>query len=138
MSRGTVSIEAALLIPVFVLVAAMSTAGWRVWWASSQVQSAAQSGARVAAQSVTVDQAHQRVVQVVTADLTTASLHCQGMDIREDLSAVALPPGVAGQVWVRVSCTVGLADLLVPGLPGTISVTGAATESVDLFRSRPR
>jgi len=131
-----VSIEAALLVPVLVLIAALATAGWRVWWASAQVQAAAEAGARVASQSVLVTDARARVQNVVAADLRTAGVHCRNTALNYDLGAVTLPAGVSGTVWVSVTCTVGLNDLLVPGLPGAITVTGAATETVDMFRSR--
>ena len=134
--RGAVSLEAVLLVPVMVLVAALATAGWRVWWASAQVQAAAEASARVAAQAVLVSEARARVGMVVTADLETAGVHCKNMVVSHDLAAVTLPAGVAGTVWVSVACTVGLSDLLVPGLPGAITVTGVATEAVDMFRSR--
>ena len=134
--RGAVSVEAALLVPVLVLIAALATAGWRIWWASAQVQSAAEAGARVASQTINVRTAQSRVDAVVTADLRTAGVHCQPMVLRDDLAAVALPAGVAGTVWVSVSCTVELRDLLVPGLPGSVTVTGQATEAIDMFRSR--
>jgi len=136
--RGSVSVEAAMLTPVIVLVVAVATAGWRIWWASAQVQAAAEAGARVASQSVVVSTAHQRVSAVVTADLVTAGLHCGQTNVQGDLAAVGLPAGVPGAVRVNVSCTVNLRDLLVPGLPGSITVRGNATESIDVFRSRNR
>jgi len=137
-SRGAVSVEAALLVPVFVLVAAMATAGWRVWWASAQVQAAAEAGARVASQQINVAVARDRVGVVVADDLTTTGLHCQNRQLSYDLAAVSLPAGVPGTVSVTISCQVGMADLLVPGLPGSIMVRGSATESIDVFRSRGR
>jgi len=134
--RGAVSIEAALLVPALVLLAALATAGWRVWWASAQVQAAAEAAARVASQSVLVSDARARVQTVVASDLKTAGVHSKNTVLSHDLSAVTLPTGVAGTIRVSVTCTVGLGDLLVPGLPGAISVTGAATEAIDVFRSR--
>jgi len=137
-SRGAVSVEAALLVPVFVLVAAMATAGWRVWWASAQIQAAAEAGARVASQQTKATVAQDRVGVVVANDIDTAGLHCQSTQLTYDLAAVSLPAGVAGTVSVTISCRVGLSDLLLPGLPGSIMVRGTATESIDVFRSRGR
>ena len=137
-SRGAVSVEAALLVPVFVLVAAMATAGWRVWWASAQVQAAAEAGARAASQQIDVTTARNRVGVVVADDLGTAGLHCQDRQLTYDLSAVSLPAGVPGTVGVTIACQVRLDDLLIPGVPGSITVRGSATESIDVFRSRGR
>jgi len=135
-TRGAVSIEAALLVPVFVLIATMATAGWRVWWASAQVQAAAEAGARVASQQTNVTTAKSRVKVVVADDIDAAGLHCQSTRLTNKLAAVKLPPGVPGTVTVGVTCQVQLRDLLIPGLPGSITVRGSATESIDMFRSR--
>ena len=136
--RGTVSVEAALLIPVLVLVAAVAMAGWRVWWAGAQVQAAAEAAARAASVAGSAGQAHQAVGAVVEADLRTAGLHCADLTVQEDLAAAAGPAGTPGTVRVSITCTVTLDDLLVPGLPGSIIVRGDASETVDVFRRRER
>ena len=137
-SRGTVSVEVALLVPVLVLVAAVATAGWRIWWAGSQARAAAESAARAASVQVSVVRASATVDDVVAADLRTAGLRCRDVSVQRSLEAVALPPGAPGTVSVGVTCSVALGDLLVPGLPGTITVRGRAVESIDIFRSRKR
>ncbi|MCL2783309.1 MAG: pilus assembly protein [Propionibacteriaceae bacterium] len=138
MSRGSVSVEVALLVPVLVLVAALATAGWRIWWAGAQVRAAAEAAARAASVQVSVAKAGAVVDEVVAADLRTAGLHCRDIKVDDNLTAVGLPPGVAGTVTVSVTCAVALDDLLVPGLPGSITVGGQAVESIDMFRSRGR
>jgi len=135
--RGAVSVEVALLVPVLVLVAAGATAGWRLWWASGQVQAAAGAAARAA--SVVGDSvvAGQTVTAVINADLATAGVHCQNISISQDVAAVTLPPGVPGTVHVQVRCAVGLTDLLLP-LPGTITVDTGADEAINLYSRRGR
>lgn len=135
-ARGSVSVEVALLIPVFILVAAMFTASWRVWWAKAQVQAAAQAGARAASTRLDVKGASAVVDQVVSADLATVGLHCADISRVDDLAAVALPVGVPGTVSVSISCKVALGDLLLPGLPGSITVQGQGREAIDVFRRR--
>jgi len=135
--RGAVSVEVALLVPVLVLVAAGATAGWRLWWASGQVQAAAGAAARAAAVFSDPVAAGQTVVAVVNADLETAGVHCQDISINHDLAAVALPAGVPGTVHVQVRCAVGLSDLLLP-LPGFIAVNGDADEAINLYSRRGR
>ena len=39
-------------------------------------------------------------------------------------------------VTVRASCTVTMADLGIPGLPGSRTITAEATSAVDRFRTR--
>jgi len=135
--RGAVSVEVALLVPVFVLVAAGATAGWRLWWAGGQVHAAAAAAARAASVLDDPQAASQTVVAVVNADLETAGVHCQDVLISQDVAAVALPPGVPGNVRVDVRCTVGLSDLLLP-LPGSIAVSGTADEAIDIYSRRGR
>jgi len=136
-ARGAVSVEVALLVPVLVLVAAGATAGWRLWWAGGQVQAASEAAARAASVLSDPQVASERVSAVVNADLETAGVHCQNLTINQDLTAVTLPPGVAGKVQVSVKCSVGLADLLLP-LPGSIDVGGSADEAIDLYSRRGR
>ena len=136
--RGAVSVEAALLVPAFVLVMAVATAGWRVWWAQTQVTAAAQAAARAGAGQASVQQASAVVDSVVASDLVTAALHCSEVVVQDDVTVVGSPVGSPGTVWVSVTCTVGLGDLLVPGLPGSITVVGQASETVDVFGRRGR
>jgi len=137
-SRGAVSVEVALLVPVLVLVAALAAAGWRIWWAGAQLQAAAEAGARAASVQVDATVAGGMVADIVAADLATSGVACRDVVVQSDVTAVALPPGVAGTVSVTVTCSVVLSDLLVPGLPGTITKQVQAVESIDVFRSRGR
>jgi len=135
--RGAVSVEVALLVPVLVLVAAGAAAGWRLWWASGQVNAAAGAAARAASVAGDAVSAANTVNAIVTADLETAGVHCQGVAITQNVAAASLPPGVPGTVRVQVKCAVGLSDLLLP-LPGSITVTGSADEAIDVFSRRGR
>jgi len=136
--RGAVSVEAALLVPVFVLALSVAAAGWRISWAQTQVRAAAQAAARAASTRPDPAQASAAVSAIVRADLKTAGVHCSDMTITDDVTAVALSAGIPGNVRVGVACTVRLGDLLVPGLPGSIVVRGDATEAVDTFNKRGR
>ena len=136
--RGAVSVEAALLVPLFVLVMSVAAAGWRISWAHTQVAGAAQAAARAASLKGDAAQAHVTVIAIVQADLKTAGVHCSDIVIRDDVAAVAQLTGTSGVVSVGVQCTVRLGDLLVPGLPGSIVVNGQATEAIDTFSRRGR
>lgn len=135
--RGAASVEAVLLVPVLVLVAAGATAGWRVWWAGGQVQAAAQSAARAASLLGDANTANQTVASIIAADLDTAGVHCADVTITSDLAAVAQPPGMPGTVRVQVKCVVELGDLLLP-MPGFVVVHGDATEAIDIYNRRGR
>ena len=133
-TRGAVSLEAALLIVVFVLVGALMAACWRIWWATSCVQSAAEAAARAASVRVDVGQASDVVNQIISSDLATLGLSCASLAVTSDVAAVTAAPGVPGTVSVEITCQVTMNDLLVPGLPGTITVHGTAQQAIDVFR----
>ncbi len=44
--------------------------------------------------------------------------------------------GQPGDVTVSVACAVGPADLLAPGLPGSVTVEATFTSPVDTYRER--
>ena len=44
--------------------------------------------------------------------------------------------GTAAVIAVTVTCTVSMADLAIPGLPGSHTLTGHATSPIDNYRSR--
>ena len=134
--RGQVAVETVLLVPAIILVLAMLAAGWRIWWARSQVQEAAASAARAASLERSGASAQFVARSVADADLATVGAQCGNFSVVVDGRDFARPPGTNGQVSVRVSCQLSLSDLLVPGLPGSISIDAAATERLDTFRER--
>ncbi len=134
--RGAASVELVLIVPVVVLLAAVLVAGWRIGWARTNVQAAAAAGARIASQQRSGALAAQRALDVVTADLDATRVVCQGLGVASDVSQFARPAGTVAQVSVDVSCTVGLSDLLIPGMPGSIHVSAHATERLDTYRER--
>ena len=51
-------------------------------------------------------------------------------------SQFAIPPGQPALVTATVSCTVSLANLSLPGLPGTARLQATFTSPLDIYRSR--
>ena len=134
--RGAAAVEAALLIPLLVFLLTACLGGWRGWWAHSQVTAAASGAARLVSLQHSPGVARTKATALVNADLTTSGVVCAGSSVDVDDAALAKAPGITGEVSVTVSCQVDLRDLLLPGVPGTITVTSAAVERVDTFRER--
>lgn len=134
--RGAAAVEAALLIPLLVFLLMACVCGWRVWWAHSQVTAAASGAARLVSLQRSPGVAQTKAAALVNADLTTSGVVCASSLVEVDDAALAQAPGITGEVSVAVTCRVGLSDLLLPGVPGTITVTSSATERVDTFRER--
>lgn len=59
-------------------------------------------------------------------------LHCAGHQVTVDTGGFGLPVGTPA----TVSCTVPLADLGVPGLPGERTITATAHSPLDTYRGR--
>jgi hypothetical protein len=63
-------------------------------------------------------------------------LRCQRATVDVDSSGFSTPLGQPGDVTVTITCAVGLADLLVPGLPGSVTVETSFISPIDAYRER--
>ncbi|MDR1355009.1 MAG: hypothetical protein LBJ43_01870 [Propionibacteriaceae bacterium] len=136
--RGAVSVEIAALLPVIVLVACAATGIWRIWWSGQQLEGSAAAAVRAASFAGTVEAAESLARTVVAADMATAQVHCDNLTVNAQMGAITAQPGVSAQLQIDVSCRVKLNDLLVPGLPGALTLQTHAVEVVDTFVRRTR
>lgn len=132
--RGAVALEAAVILPAVLLLAALTAASWRLWQTRGDVHSAAEAAARAVSVSAGPAQGVAAGRQVALADLT--GTRCAAPAIGVDPSGLAVPAGEPGRVGVRVACTVPMSDLLLPGLPGSFHVSASAEAPVDSHRER--
>ena len=132
--RGAVAVEAALILPSLLMIAAMTTGGWRLSEVRADAQSAAEVAARAGSVASTVGEGHAVGQRVAMTEL--AGSRCSDPAIIIDSSALALPVGSTGVTSARVRCTVRLSDLLVPGMPGAFHVESTAHSTVDSHRER--
>ncbi|WP_288782854.1 TadE/TadG family type IV pilus assembly protein [uncultured Cutibacterium sp.] len=132
--RGAVAVEAALILPALLMIAAVATGGWRI----SEVKADAQSAAEVPAQAGSVaSSAGDGIVVGQRAGLAElVGTRCSNPAIAVDSSDLALPAGSTGTTSARVRCTVRLSDLLVPGMPGALHVESVARSTLDSHRER--
>ena len=70
------------------------------------------------------------------ANLATVGLTCVTETVDLNTTVLALPPGQSGVVTARVTCVVNLADLILPGLPGRITVSEVFSASTDPYVNR--
>lgn len=132
--RGAVAVEAALILPSLLMIAAMTTGGWRLSEVRADAQSAAEVAARAGSVASTVGEGYAVGQRVAMTEL--AGTRCSDPAISIDSSALALPVGSTGVTSARVRCTVRLSDLLVPGMPGALHVESTAHSTVDSHRER--
>jgi hypothetical protein len=135
--RGSLALEMVLLAPAILLLLGLIYAYGRV----GQVNGVMESGARDAARSATLArsmaEARDRAKEVVDDALTAAPEDCRndrtvtvsgGDPSRPD----AFVPG--GAIRVEVTCTYSLADLGLPGAPGTLTARSSFTSMLDIYR----
>jgi len=135
--RGSAAIEAAVGVPAFALFVGLVIVGGRIAIAHQAVQTVAADVARAASIARTADDAQASASQAMTAGLANQQLQCAATDLTLDTAGLASPPGVTGTVTATVSCTVDLADVSVPGVPGAHTVTATMTSPVDAWRADP-
>ncbi|MGW6318996.1 hypothetical protein [Streptomyces sp. NPDC055099] len=134
--RGSYTLEAILcltvLVPILGIIAAFGLAGL----GDSTAANAAAAAARAASASHDPDTAQARGRQAALRSLGQAQRTCARSDIVIDTSSFPTAPGQRGTVTVRVNCTIPLAQLAVPGLPGTTTLTATRHSAVDRYVER--
>ena len=134
--RGAVTVELTLLVPALLLVLGLLVAGGRIWFARSVVTGTAQTAARAASLARTAGSAAVDGQQAGRASLATAGLRCGSSSVQVQTAAFAVPAGTPATVRATVRCTVPLADLGLPGLPGSLALEGQGAAALDTYRGR--
>ena len=134
---GSTSVEVAVLTPVVLLVLALLVAGGRIVTAHAAVDTAATTAARAASIARTAPAAQQHAATTAEAGLREHALHCAHHEVTLDSSGFDQPAGRPGTVVVHAACTVALADLALPGMPGSIPLQAQAASPLDPYRERP-
>ncbi len=133
---GSVAVELALLAPALVLVLGLLVAGGRLWFARTTVVEAAQTSARAASLARGPGEASAVGAEAGRQSMTTAGLRCATSSVRVSAAAFAVPVGTPATVTSDVSCSVPFGDVLLPGLPGSIDLTGHGSAALDTYRAR--
>lgn len=136
--RGAVSIVSlvVVVVPAMVLFLALFFFVDRLTAAQSVTAAAADEAARAASIAANAKQAAAEADQVAATMLADQDLACTTTSVETDTSGFAVPAGTAASTTVTVSCDVPLGDLLVPGLPGSHTITATATSVIDTYRER--
>ena len=130
--RGSAALETVILVPGFMLFIALMVAGARLHLARGEVVDAAAGGARAASLEVSAAAASRAAREHVVRELHGT---CSPV-VATDTVQFARPVGTAARVSVQVRCEVGFTDVVLPGLPGRIVVTGEADQILDSYSTR--
>ncbi|QAY64843.1 pilus assembly protein [Xylanimonas allomyrinae] len=135
--RGSSSVEAAIIIPAFVLFLGLVIFAGRTALAHQAVQAAAYDAARAASLERAPSVAQSAAADAAAQTLANRELRCSSTGVDVETSALGAPLGEYGTVTVEVTCVVDIGDLAVPGVPGSTTVTASMSSPVDAHRERP-
>ncbi|WP_107706225.1 TadE/TadG family type IV pilus assembly protein [Nocardioides allogilvus] len=132
--RGSAAIEAAIGVPAFALLVALIIFGGRTASTHQALQAAAADGARSASIARDAQTARSNAREAATASIANQQIGCSDIEVTVDTTDFNKQPGVPGSVEVRVSCRLDLADLAIPGVPGSRVLIATMSSPVDTWR----
>jgi Flp pilus assembly protein TadG len=133
---GNAALELVVLAPVLLAILGLVIAAGRTSIAQGAVDAAARDAARQASIALTPSAAEAAAQSSAQAALRRDGLDCAPV-VTVDTSGFATQPGQpAPPVVAHVTCTVPLANLYLPGLPGVKTMTATFSSPLDLYRSR--
>ena len=133
---GSATLELTVLAPALLLLLSLAILAGRVETTSAAVEQAAAASARDASLARSPAAARAAATSAAKASLTSQGLDCRSLDVDVDTTGFQVAAGTASVVRVTVACVVPLADLAVPGVPGSRSVHASMTSPLDTYRAR--
>jgi Flp pilus assembly protein TadG len=134
--RGSITLELAILAPAVLVLLGLVVVAGRIEIAGGAVEQASAAAAREASLARSPEAARQAATRAAMDDLNGQDLHCTDLTVIVDTAGFNVPVGSPAQVSARVSCTVGLSDISVPGMPGARTLMAETQSSLDRYRSR--
>lgn len=134
--QGSAAIEAAAGIPAFVLFVGLIIFGGRTATTHSAVESAAADAARSASIARTSMEARSDANEAAHASLANQDINCLSVNVIVDVADFGRPVGEPGSVTTTVECRLDLADLSVPGVPGSRLIRATISSPLDTWRGR--
>lgn len=134
--RGAAALEFAIIVPALGLLIAVMIGGARIWFAHTTLEQIAGTAARSATLATNPATARANADRIARDQARTAGLNCVGMQVEVDTSGFQVPVGQPAQVRVNVSCAVPLADLILPGWPGSWELRTESGSALDRYRRR--
>ena len=133
--RGSSVVEVVILAPALGLFLALIIAGGRIAVAHQAVEASASEAARSASIARTQSQAQAVASAAALRSLADQTTRCVSTQVTLDTTGFAAPVGAPASVGATVTCQVDLAGLL-PGLPGSMSITATMRSPLDTYRER--
>jgi Flp pilus assembly protein TadG len=137
-SAGNAALELIILAPILLLLVSLVIAGGRTSLAQNSVYAAARDAARQASISRSPAEAMAQARSSALNELAAQNLRCAPATVSMPgvQRQFAIPVGLPAAVTVIVKCRVPLADLTLPGVPGTKMLEATFRSPLDVFRGR--
>jgi Flp pilus assembly protein TadG len=129
-------VELVIIVPGLIMILGLLLAGSRIWLSRAVADDAAYSAARAASLARSPGAAQSDGVSQGLAALDRRGLDCRDRRVSVDTSGFAVAVGTPATITASVTCDVDLSDLLVPGLPGSMRLTGSGAAALDTYRAR--
>jgi Flp pilus assembly protein TadG len=139
---GNAALEFIVLAPALLFIVGLIIAFGRISTAQNAVSDAARDAARQASLQVNPGSASAAGQASAYGALARDGLHCSLLTVNVDPTGGGGLPGFQAQVGqpaavsATVTCTVSLANIIVPGLPGSDTITETFTSPLDPYRER--
>jgi Flp pilus assembly protein TadG len=134
--RGNAALELVILAPILLALLSLVIAAGRTTVAQGSVDAAARDAARQASIALTPAAAQTAGLVSAEAALRQDGLDCSPAVTIDTSQFTSVPVGQPAAVTAVVSCAVPLANLALPGLPGTARLSATFTSPLDIYRSR--
>lgn len=132
---GNAALELVILAPALLFVIGLVIALGRVSTAQNAVSDAARDAARQASLQLDAPDAQAAGRSSALAALAQDGLHCDPL-VTFDVTGFQAPVGQPAVVSATVTCAVSLAQIVVPGLPGSDTIRETFTSPLDPYRER--
>jgi len=129
--EGQAIAELVIVTPVLLLVIVLLISLGRIDSAQGDVESAARAGVQAAVVQDNPSEAQAQAVTAVASTLATAGLTCPSPQVITNTSNFTS----GGSVSVTVTCVTSLADVSVPGVPGTKTLWATSVAPIDPYRA---
>ena len=133
---GNAALELVILAPILLALLSLVIAAGRTTVAQGSVDAAARDAARQASIALTPAGAQTAGLVSARAALLQDGLDCSPAVVIDTSQFTSVPVGRPAAVTAVVICAVPLANLALPGLPGTASLSARFTSPLDTYRSR--
>jgi Flp pilus assembly protein TadG len=134
--NGSVAIELAILTPAIILFFAVMVVAGRITLARQAAEAAAFDAARTASLARSASAAQIEAGNAALSSFQSQGIECISLAVSVNTTGFGIEPPAPATVSVSVSCDVQLADVALPGFPGSMTLDGQFTSPLDRYRSR--